>query len=147
MLAIFRSIGALAVAAVLVAPVSAQTLADRDRITQDKANLAQYAVRVNSACGSHIRFSINYASYTGKHPAAGVRQQAYEAYLENAGDAIINICTTPDGKAAVLKSIKAVVGGYADSETSVLSGGVFTYRTSFAGGSVAAPEQYLKAHL
>ena len=126
---------------------SAQDLAARDKIAQDKTNLAQYATRVNSACGTHIAFSIDYASYTGKTPAAGVRQQSYEAYLENAGDALINICVTPAGKAAVAQKIHAVRGGYAESEQYTLAGGVFTYKTGFGGGSVAAPEKYLKAQL
>ena len=124
----------------------AQTLAERDKFDQDKGQLALYAKRVNLACGTQIKFSINYASYAGKSSTT-VRMQSPTEYLMNAGDAIINICTTPAGKAAVAQKIQSVVGAFGPAESYVLAGGVFTYKTSFAGGSVAAPEKYLKAQL
>ncbi len=126
---------------------SAQNLADRDKIAQDKTQLAQYATRVNAACGTHIQFSINYASYNGAVAGPTVRKQSPTEYLMNAGDAIINICVTPAGKAAVAQKIHEVHGAYAEAESESLAGGVFTYKASYAGGSVDHPEKFLKAHL
>ena len=126
---------------------SAQNLAERDKIAQDKIQLAEYAKRVNQNCGTQIQFSIDYASYQGKEPAAGVRRQSYTAYLQNAGDAIINVCKTDSGKAAVAAKIHSVVGAYTDGEEESLAGGVFTYRVGFSGGSVDHPEKFLKSHL
>lgn len=125
----------------------AQDLATRDKIAQDKVQLAEYSKRVNSACGTHIQFSINYASYQGKTPGPGVRQQSYTEYLMNAGDAIINVCKTETGKAAVAAKIHSVVGAYANGEEESLAGGTFTYRVGFSGGSVDHPEKFLKSHL
>jgi hypothetical protein len=122
-------------------------LSDRNAISEDKVQLAQYAQRVNASCGSHIAFSIMYGSYANAVAGPGVRKQSPTEYLMNAGDAIINICTTADGKSAVQGKIKRVVGGFSSSETESLANGVFTYQTSYAGGSVAAAESYLKAHL
>ncbi len=126
---------------------TAQNLATRDRIAQDRVQVADYAKRVNSACGTHIRFSVDYASYQGKEPAAGVRNQGYSAYLMNAGDAIMNICTSETGKAAVAEKIHSVVSAYTDGEEESLANGVFTYRVGYQGGSVDHPEKFLKSHL
>lgn len=134
-------------AALAISGASAQTLAERDKIAQDKVQLAEYANRVNAACGTHIQFSINYASYQGKEPAPGVRRQSYTEYLENAGDAIMHVCNTEAGKAAVREKIHSVVGAYTDGEEESLAGGVFTYRVGFSGGSVDHPEKFLKTHL
>lgn len=124
----------------------AQDLAQRDKFDQDKGQLALYAKRVNLACGTQIKFSINYASYAGKSDAT-VRMQSPTEYLMNAGDAIINICTTPSGKAAVASKIHEVHGALGTAEEYNLAGGVFTYKTSYAGGSATAPEKYLKSVL
>ncbi len=136
--------GALAMVAV---GASAQNLAERDRIARDKVQLGEYAKRVNSSCGTHIQFSVNYASYQGKEPAPGVRRQSYTEYLMNAGDAIINVCNTESGKEAVREKIHSVVGEYTDGEEESLAGGVFTYKVGFSGGSVDHPEKFLKSHL
>ncbi len=125
----------------------AQNLAERDKIAQDKVQLAEYAKRVNSACGTHIQFSINYASYQGKTPGPGVRRQSDTEYLMNAGDAIMNVCRTEAGKAAVAQKIHSVIGEYTDGEEESLAGGVFTYRVGFSGGSIDHPEKFLKSHL
>ena len=127
--------------------LQAQSLADRDKIAQDKVQLAQYANRVNQACGTHIQFSINYASYQGKEAGPGVRKQSPTEYLMNAGDAIINVCVTEAGKTAVKEKIHEVHGAYADGEAESLAGGVFTYRVGYSGGSVDHPEKFLKSHL
>jgi hypothetical protein len=124
----------------------AQDLAQRDKFDQDKVQLAQYAKRVNQACGTQIRFSINYQSYAGKSDPS-VRMQSPTEYLMNAGDAIINICVTPAGKAAVAQKIHEVHGALGAGEEYTLAGGVFTYKTSYKGGSVTAPEKYLKSVL
>ncbi len=133
--------------AVLAAAGSAQSLAERDKIAQDKVQLADYSKRVNSACGTHIQFSIDYASYQGKTPGPGVRRQSYTEYLMNAGDAIINVCKTEAGKGAVAEKIHSVVGAYADGEEESLADGVFKYRVGFSGGSIDHPEKFLKSHL
>lgn len=65
----------------------------------------------------------------------------------NAGDAIINICTTAAGKEAVAQKIHEVHGAYTDGEEESLSGDVFTYKIGFSGGNVDTPEKWLKAHL
>ena len=142
-----RVFGVAVAGMMVVATGAAQDLAERDKIAQDKVQLAEYAKRVNQACGTHIQFSINYASYQGKQPGPGVRRQSYTEYLMNAGDAIINVCVTPAGKEAVQQKIHAVVGSYADGEQESLAGGVFTYRVGFQGGSVDHPEKFLKSHL
>ena len=139
----------IAVAAAVITvcgAAGAQDLAQRDKFDQDKTQLAQYATRVNQACGTHIAFSINYQSYAGKSDPS-VRMQSPTEYLMNAGDAIINICVTPAGKAAVASKIHAVRGALGGAEEYNLAGGVFTYKTSYKGGSVAAPEKYLKSVL
>jgi hypothetical protein len=124
-----------------------QDLAERDKIAQDKVQLAQYAKRVNTACGTHIQFSINYASYNGAQAGPGVRKQSPTEYLMNAGDAIINVCQTESGKAAVAAKIKEVHGAYTNGEEESLAGGVFTYKVGYSGGSVDHPEKFLKSHL
>ena len=144
---LIKYVGYLGLATVLASTGGAQNLADREKIAQDKVELANYAKRVNAACGTHIQFSINYASYQGKTPGPGVRQQTYTEYLMNAGDAIINICTSETGKEAVKDKIHSVVGAYTDGEEESLAGGVFTYRVGFQGGSVDHPEKFLKSHL
>ncbi len=139
----------MAVAATMFAMcglATAQDLAQREKFDQDKVQLAQYAKRVNQACGTHIAFSINYASYAGKSDPS-VRMQSPTEYLMNAGDAIINICTSAAGKAAVAAKIQQVHGALGGGEEYNLAGGVFTYKTSYKGGSVDAPEKYLKAHM
>ena len=144
----YRSIRYFASSLLSVASLaSAQSLAERDKIAQDKVQLAEYAKRVNQNCGTHIQFSIDYASYQGKEPAAGVRRQSYTECLENAGDAIMNVCKTESGKAAVAAKIHSVIGAYTDGEEESLADGVFTYRVGFSGGSVDHPEKFLKAHL
>ena len=125
----------------------AQTLADKNKIAQDKVQLAEYAKRVNSNCGTHIQFSIDYASYQGATAGASVRKQSPTEYLMNAGDAIINVCKTEAGKTAVAAKIKEVHGAYTQGEEESLAGGVFTYRVGYEGGSVDHPEKFLKAHL
>lgn len=138
----------LAVAGVLsvCGMAGAQNLGERDKVNQDKVQLAQYSKRVNQACGTHIAFTIDYASYLGKTDS-GVRMQSPTEYLMNAGDAIINICTSTAGKAAVAQKIHEVRGALGTAEEYALSGGIFTYKTSYKGGSVAAPEKYLKAQM
>jgi hypothetical protein len=140
--------GALGLATVAGASAMGQTLADRDKIAQDKVQLAEYAKRVNTSCGgTHIQFSIDYASYTHAQAGPGVRKQSPTEYLMNAGDAIINVCKTADGKAAVAQKIKEVHGAFTEGETETLTGGVFTYKVGYSGGSVDHPEKFLKAHL
>jgi hypothetical protein len=142
-----RLVVAAALLAIAVTGLQAQTLADRDKIAQDKVQLAQYAKRVNLACGTHIQFSINYASYNGAQAAPNVRKQSPTEYLMNAGDAIINVCQTESGKAAVAAKIKEVHGAYTDGEEESLARGVFTNKIGFSGGSVDHPEKFLKSHL
>ena len=125
---------------------TAQTLDQRNKIAQDKVQLAEYAKRVNSNCGTHIQFSIDYASYNVETPA-GIRRQSPTEYLMNAGDAIINVCKTEEGKAAVKEKIHSVVGVHTEGEEESLSNGVFTYKVGFKGGSVDHPENFLKSHL
>ena len=126
---------------------NAQTLEQRDKIARDKVQLAEYSKRVNSACGTHIQFSINYASYQNAHAAANVRVMSPTEYLMNAGDALMNICVTEAGKQAVSEKIKSVVGMYTEGEEESLSNGVFTYKVGYTGGNVDNPEKWLKAHL
>ena len=140
----------LAAAALMLtaAAAPAQTLANRDAIAQDKVNLADYAKRVNSDCGgTHIQFSVDYASFNAA--PGGVDEHGHAPYLllENAGDAIINICKTEAGKAAVAEKIKSVVLHYTEGEEESLSGGVFSYKIGYHGGNVDNPEKWLKAHL
>ena len=139
--------GLLAVAAVMTGTGFGQNLAERERIARDKTELANYSKRVNAACGTHIQFSIDYASYEDKNPAPGVRRQTYTQYLMNAGDALINVCTSEAGKQAVADKIHQVKGAYTDGEEESLADGVFTYRVGFSGGSVDHPEKFLKSHL
>lgn len=141
-----QTVALVAAMAAMCGAASAQDLAQRDKFDQDKGQLQQYATRVNAACGTHIAFSINYQSYAGKSDPS-VRMQSPTEYLMNAGDAIINICVTPAGKAAVAAKIHAVHGALGGAEEYNLAGGVFTYKTSYKGGSVAAPEKYLKSQL
>lgn len=139
---------AAALAASAASTVAAQNLEQRTKYAQDREQLAMYAKRVNQACGTHIAFSINYASYANAPaPAASVRVQSPTEYLMNAGDAIINICTSETGKQAVAGSIKSVVGMYTNGEEESLSNGVFTYKVGYTGGNVDSPEKWLKAHL
>ncbi len=144
---VVRFISGVSVAVALVTCAAGQSLEERDKIAQDKVQLAEYAKRVNTACGTHIQFSINYASYQGKTPGPGIRRQSDTEYLMNAGDAIMNVCKTEAGKAAVAAKIHSVVGAYADGEAESLADGVFTYRVGFSGGSVDHPEKFLKSHL
>ena len=144
---LLKSLTLPAVLAFMTVGGVAQNLAERDRIARDKVQLAEYSKRVNTACGTHIQFSINYASYQGKEPAPNVRRQSYTEYLMNAGDAIMNVCTTEAGKQAVSEKIHSVVGAYTDGEEESLAGGVFTYRVGFSGGSIDHPEKFLKSHL
>ena len=119
----------------------AQTLADRDKITHDKVDWLN-AKRVNSNCGTHIQFSIDYASYQGATAGPSVRKQSPTEYLMNAGDAMINVCKSEAGKAAVAAKIKEVHGAYTQAEEEPLAGGVFTYRVGYKGGSVDHPEKF-----
>ena len=125
----------------------AQTLAQRDAIAQDKVNLAEYSKRVNSACGTHINFSVNYASY--QQAPGGVNEQAHAPYLilENAGDAIMNVCKSESGKQSVQEKIKSVVGVYTEGEEESLSAGVFTYKAGYHGAQTESVERWLKSHL
>ena len=129
------------------AAASAQNLEDRDKIAYDKTQLAQYQNRVNQACGTHIQFSINYASYNGAVAGPGVRKQSPTEYLMNAGDAIMQVCNTEAGKAAVREKIHEVHGAYTNGEEESLANGVFTYKVGYSGGSVDHPEKFLKTHL
>ena len=117
------ALGLAALAMVCSAAANAQTLDQRTKYAQDREQLAQYAKRVNAACGTHIAFSINYASYTNAPaPAASVRK-------------------------AVAGKIKSVVGMFTEGEEESLSNGVFTYKIGWSGGNVDNPENWLKAHL
>jgi len=140
-----------AVPAMLVAASNlglAQNLAERDKIAQDKVQLAEYAKRVNSNCGgTHIQFSIDYASYSGAQAGPNVRKMSPTEYLMNAGDAMINVCKSEAGKTAVAQKIKEVHGAYTEGEEESPAGGVFTYRVGYSGGSVDHPEKFLKSHL
>ncbi len=145
-----KTAGKVAIATALTlftaAVTAAQTSDQRTKYAQDREQLAQYAKRVNSACGTHIQFSINYPSYSNAHAGPNVRVQSPTEYLMNAGDAIINICTTATGKESVSQKIHSVVGMYTDGEEESLSDGVFTYKIGYTGGNVDNPEKWLKAH-
>ncbi len=126
---------------------SAQSLAQRDMIARDRTDLATYSKGVDSACMKHVRMSINYASYRAAPGGVNMLSHAPNSILENAGDAVKNICATPDGRAAVQGKITAIVGVYGPTEAYALTSGVFTYTMDYGPGNVDRPEAWLKAHL
>lgn len=140
--------GSIALVTVLaVAPAFGQTLDQRDKIARSKVAVAQYANRVNAACGTHIQFSIDYQSYVNSpNGLGGATNNTPSGLIQNAGDAIMNICVTEAGKADVAQKIHEVHLVYTAGEEESLAGGVFTYKLD-KGGSVDAPEKWLKAHL
>ena len=140
---------AAALAMMTVLPCSAQNLADKDEMSKDTQLLVTYQKQVNTSCGgTHIQFSINYPSFV--HSPGGLQngpQSNPYGLIQNAGDAITNVCRTEAGKAAVAAKIHSVVCVYAAGEEESLAGGVFTYRIGYKGGNVDNPEKWLKAHL
>ena len=140
---------AAALATMVAIPCQAQTLADKDEIAKDNQFLSTYQKQVNTSCGgTHIQFTINYPSFV--HSPGGLQngsQTNPSGLIQNAGDAITNICRTEAGKAAVAQKIHTVVCVYANGEEESLAGGTFTYRIGYKGGNVDNPEKWLKAHL
>ncbi len=146
-----KTFGWAAVAFMVMAtlPSLGQNLADKDEIAKDNAFLETYQKQVNASCGgTHIQFTINYASFV--HSPGGLQngsQTNPSGLIQNAGDAITNVCRTEAGKAAVAQKIHTVVCVYANGEEESLAGGTFTYRIGYKGGNVDNPEKWLKAHM
>ena len=149
----FRKAGgvctAAALATAMTVPCFAQNIADKDEMSKDNQLLITYQKQVNTSCGgTHIQFTINYPSFV--HSPGGLQngpQTNPYGLIQNAGDAITNVCRTEAGKAAVAQKIHTVICVYANGEEESLAGGTFTYRIGYKGGNVDNPEKWLKAHL
>ena len=114
---------------------------------QDKTEVAEHAAETNKTCGTHIAFSVDYASFAGlKDDPKNANQQSAWAYFANVTDALNSICGTDAGKAMVAK-IKAVTVSHGPAEAESMAGGTFHYVVPTAGASYPTIVQWLNKHL
>ena len=114
---------------------------------QDKTEVAEHAAETNKTCGTHIAFSVDYASFAGlKDDPKNANQQSVWAYFANVTDALNSICGTDDGKKMAAK-IKAVTVSHGPTEAESMTGGTFHYTVPTAGASYPTIVQWFNKHL
>lgn len=125
------------VACLPVAAASAQTLAQKNMIAQDKIQVAERAAATNKKCGTDIKFSMDYPTfYNIKGDPTNPNDQSPWAFFANVTDALDSVCGTDDGKAAVKAKIHSVVVSHATAESESMSGGTFHYSVPYNGAGV-----------
>ena len=135
---------ALALAALPFASVAARAQGS----AQDKTEVAEHAAETNKTCGTHIAFSVDYASFAGiKDDPKNANQQSVWAYFANVTDALNSICSTDDGKKMVQAKLKAVTVSHGATEAETMSGGTFHYTVPSAGAGYPTIVQFLNKNL
>lgn len=114
-------------------------------ITRDTAKVADLARETNQACGTQIRFQVDYASYAGV--LDDVNNQSPWAYLANATDALKRVCHSDAGKQAVRAKIMSVTVANSETETEALSNGEFRYTVPYRGHGPSTVFNWLESNL
>jgi hypothetical protein len=87
----------------LAAGAQAHSLKQREMITRDSAKVADLGREANQACGTNIKFQVDYASHAGV--LDDNNNQSPWAYLANATYALKRVCRSDAGKQAVRAKI------------------------------------------
>ena len=115
---------------------------------QDKTEVAEHAAETNKTCGTHIVFTVEYASFAGlKDDPKNANQQSVWAYFANVTDALNSICSTDDGKKMVQAKLKAVTVTHGATEAETMTGGTFHYTVPSAGAGYPTIVQFLNKNL
>ncbi len=126
-------------------PVLAQSLKLKEAFANDRTKVAELAAQTNAACGTSIRFSVDYSSYS--QLLADDNNQNPWAYMANATDALKRVCQSDDGKQAVQSKIKSVVVSNGAEESETLTNGTFHYTVPYAGHSPRTVIEWLQSNL
>ncbi len=115
---------------------------------QDKTEVAEHAAETNKNCGTHITFTVDYASFAGiKDDPKNANQQSVWAYFANVTDALNSVCSTDDGKKMVQAKLKAVTVSHGATEAEAMNGGTFHYTVPTAGAGYPTIVQFLNKNL
>ncbi len=137
--------GLFVLSLVLTCGARAQSLKQQEMITRDTAKVADLARETNQACGTAIRFQVDYPSYA--HVLDDDNNQSPWAYLANVTDALKRVCRSDAGKQAVKAKIMAVTAVYGETETEALSNGEFRYIVPYRGHGPSTVVAWLESNL
>ena len=144
-LALALAAGGLCVQMLLASGAAAQSIKQKDMIAHDKEKAASLAKEANDACGTQVKFSIDYASYS--KVLDDDNNQSPWAYLANVTDAFKTVCRTDAGKQGIQQKIKSVSVANGETEIESLSNGAFRYQVPYRGHSPATVVKWLQSNL
>ena len=140
-----RTLGTLGLLTLLATGAAAQSIKQKDMIAHDREKVASLAQEANQACGTQVKFSVDYASYS--KVLDDENNQSPWAYLANVTDAFKQVCRTDAGKQGIQQKIKSVTVSNGETESESLSGGTFKYQVPYRGHSPATVVKWLQSNL
>ncbi len=138
-------IAATGIALAAASSASAQSLKLKEMAAHDREQVANLARQTNAACGTHIVFQVDYASYS--HVLDDENNQNPWAYVANVTDALKHVCQSDAGKQSVAAKIRTVTVSNGAAESESLSSGAFHYIVPYAGHSPQTVIAWFEANL
>ncbi len=128
-------------------PALSQSLKEREGIETDKETILLDEKSMNKTCDSHIKLSVDYASYKG---AGGVDEDHNAPWKDsrNASSTVEQICGESDiVKTTVQSKIDSIVCGWSAKEEISLQGKTLHYSTPYGQGNPVHVKDFLEKNL